>query len=115
MSENSIISYNNSIVVYFNGYQHPINWGQWYCLHCFEKDYIYIRSENEHLFLTRSYIPLSQFTDSLHRNKINYCANCCTPLYDIDSEQCLLLNPTLNKWLQRFKTNRHYGLRGGGI
>lgn len=115
MSANDVNKYNDNIEVFFHGYQSMLKPKKWFCINCFENIYVKITNKNEHFYLTRSYLKLSQFTEKHHRDKSNYCANCTKPLYDISKETCQLSSPTLNKWLQHFKINRHYGPRGGGI
>lgn len=113
MSAAKVEQYNKGIEVVFHGYI-PINEKKWFCVWCFERLYTTITEQNEHLFLTRSYIKLNQLRDTFHTDKSNYCSCCSQPLYNIASETCLLSSPTSNKWLHRFKVKRHYGLRGGG-
>lgn len=115
MSDASVQQYNDNIEVFFHGYQSMLKPKKWWCINCFERLFVKITNKNEHFYLTRCYIKLSQFTDNLHQSKSNYCAGCAEPLYDIAKETCQHSSPTSNKWLQRFKINRHYGLRGGGI
>lgn len=112
MSQSEVSFFNENIEVFFHGYQSMLKPRKWFCIDCFEKLYVKITEKNEHFFLTRSYANLSQFTDKHHRDRSNYCTSCAVPLYDI--EQCQHSSPTLNKWQQRFKINRLYGLRGGG-
>lgn len=114
MSAHSVNIYNDNIEVVFHGYQSMLKPRKWFCLNCFEKLYAKITIKNEHCYLTRIYIKLSQFTDSHHQSRTSYCASCAEPLYDIVEETCLHSSPTSNKWLQRFKIKRLYGLRGGG-
>lgn len=114
MSQINIDIYNESVEVVFHGYRHYTDWKKWFCLSCFEKKHCEITNNNEPLYCDRNYIKLIQFSDIYHSEQSNYCTFCATPLYDIDTEKCLLLNPTLNKWLQRFNQKRDYGLRGGG-
>lgn len=115
MSAINVNEYNDNIEVFFHGYQSMLRPKKWFCIKCFESLYAKITKENEHYYLTRSYIKLSQFTEDNHRDRSNYCAHCAKSLYNIVKETCLLSSPTSNKWLQHFKINRHYGLRGGGI
>lgn len=115
MSAINVNKYNNNIEVVFHGYQSMLKPKKWWCINCFEQLYVKINNKNEHFYLTRVYIKLSQFTDRHHRDQSNYCTGCKEPLYNIAEETCQHLSPTLNKWLQRFKINRLYGLRGGGI
>lgn len=115
MSQIEIDSYNDSVEVVYHAYIYPRLWSKVYCIDCFEKEHCEITIENEYMYLSRCYIKLSQFTDTHHTNQSNYCTTCATPLYFINTERCLLSNPTLNKWLQRFNLRKHYGLRGGGI
>lgn len=115
MSETSVSNFNNNIQVQFVGYSVCFEPDIYYCVTCFEEKYIEVTGENEHLYLSVCFKNLSQFTDSCHRDKSNYCATCTVPLYNIDRETCQHSSPTSKKWLQRFQINRLYGLRGGGI
>lgn len=112
MSAFSVDYYNRHIQVVFHGYQ-PINTAHWFCLNCFEK-YREITIENEHLYLTRSYIHLIHLSDNFYQDRSNYCSDCRQPLYDIAKETCLHSSPTSRKWLNRFNKKRRYGLLGGG-
>lgn len=114
MSALSIEEYNRNIQVVFHGYQ-PTHTHIWCCYDCFEKEYEKITIENEHYFLTRSYIRLVHLSDNFYTDRSNYCSECLVPLYDIAPETCLHSSPTSRKWLNRFKQKRRYGLQGGGI
>lgn len=114
MSAVGVNNFNDNIEVVFHGYQSMLKPNKWWCLNCFERLYVKITEKNEYKYLSRNYLKLSQFTDAHHRSKSSYCTGCTEPLYDIATETCQHSSPTSNKWLQRFRINRHYGLRGGG-
>lgn len=115
MSQTSVSNFNENIQVQFVGYSVFFEPDIYYCITCFEKKYLEVTEKNEHLYLSVYFKNLSQFTDNCHRDKSNYCATCTVPLYKIDERTCQHSSPTSNKWLQRFQTNRLYGLQGGGI
>lgn len=114
MSANSVTEYNNNIEVIFVGYRSEKKPDKWFCVNCFEELFVEITKENEYKYITVHFIKLSQFTDRDHCERSNYCTGCNEPLYDIDKETCQHSSPTSNKWLQRFRIKRHYGLQGGG-
>lgn len=121
MSQIEVEHYNNDIEVVFHGYQYVwygllYDTEKYWCLDCFEREFNFIEvdTNTEHLYLSRIYIKLTQFTDRHQQSRSSYCNKCKVPLYDIAEETCQHLSPTSSKWLQRFRQKRHYGLRGGG-
>lgn len=108
-------------IVFFLGYRHFTESGNYYCVNCAESVYnTTINEQNETQYLCHWEKDFSLWTTADYRALINYCGVCRDPLYDLKATDerwriNQLSSPSSVKQQRRFRKRRlQYGPRDGG-